>query len=126
MSHVSTPARTPASTAAPGRSKRWVLPIVVVLLWLFVGGPLGSFAGRLVHGADAFLVRRDIAGVPDGRSVIAGYPWFNDWGRDTMIALPGLCLATGRHAEAATILRSFARFERDGLIPNDFPDDPAQ
>ncbi len=84
----------------------------------------GSFAGRLVHGADAFVVHREIPGVPDGRSVIAGYPWFNDWGRDTMIALPGLCLTTGRHAEAATILRSFARFERDGLIPNDFPDDP--
>ncbi len=81
-----------------------------------------SFAGRLVHGADAFLVRREIPDVPDGRSVIAGYPWFNDWGRDTMIALPGLCLATGRYTEAATILRSFARFERDGLIPNDFPD----
>ena len=53
MSHVSTPASTPASTntstAGPGRSKRWVLPIVVVLLWLFVGGPLGSFAGRLAE-----------------------------------------------------------------------------
>jgi glycogen debranching enzyme len=85
-----------------------------------------SFAGRLVLGADAFVVRREIAGIPDGRTVIAGYPWFNDWGRDTMIALPGLCLATGRHAEAATVLRTFARFERDGLIPNDFPDDPSQ
>jgi predicted glycogen debranching enzyme len=83
-----------------------------------------SMTGRLVHAADAFLVARSIAGVAEGRSIIAGYPWFNDWGRDTMIALPGLCLATGRHAEAATILRSFARFERDGLIPNDFPDDP--
>ena len=82
-----------------------------------------SSAGRLVLGADAFIVRRDIAGVQDGRTVIAGYPWFNDWGRDTMIALPGLCLATGRHAEAATMLRTFARFVRDGLIPNDFPDD---
>ncbi len=81
-----------------------------------------SFVQRLVLGADAFLVRRDVKGVPDGRTVIAGYPWFNDWGRDTMIALPGLCLATGRHDEARSILRSFARFVRDGLIPNDFPD----
>lgn len=91
------------------------------------GGPAaGTLAHRLVLAADAFLVRRAIPGLPDGRSVIAGYPWFNDWGRDTMIALPGLCLATGRHREAATILRSFARFERDGLIPNDFPDDPGR
>ncbi|MEX1171918.1 MAG: amylo-alpha-1,6-glucosidase [Chloroflexota bacterium] len=82
-----------------------------------------TLAARLILAADAFLVRRDIPAVADGRSVIAGYPWFNDWGRDTMIALPGLCLATGRHTEAATILRSFAAFVRDGLIPNDFPDD---
>lgn len=85
-----------------------------------------STRSRLTLAADAFLVRRSTAGAPDGRSVIAGYPWFNDWGRDTMIALPGLCLATGRTAEAATILRSFARFVRDGLIPNDFPDDPSR
>ncbi len=58
----------------------------------------------------------------DDRTVIAGYPWFADWGRDTMIALPGLCLATGRPDEAARILRGFARYVRDGLIPNDFPD----
>ena len=80
----------------------------------------------LVLAADQFLVRRDIptddGAAEPGRTVIAGYPWFNDWGRDTMIALPGLCLATGRHAEAATILRSFARFVRDGLLPNNFPD----
>jgi glycogen debranching enzyme len=83
------------------------------------------FVQRLVLAADQFIVARDIpvpGGVEHGRSVIAGYPWFNDWGRDTMIALPGLCLSTGRHAEAATILRSFARFVRDGLLPNDFPD----
>jgi predicted glycogen debranching enzyme len=79
----------------------------------------------LVLAADQFLVRRDIPvgdGLERGRTVIAGYPWFNDWGRDTMISLPGLCLATGRHAEAATILRSFSRFVRDGLLPNNFPD----
>lgn len=81
------------------------------------------FVQALVLGADAFVVRRDVHDVPDGRTVIAGYPWFNDWGRDTMIALPGLCLATGRHDEARSILRAFARFVREGLIPNDFPDD---
>jgi predicted glycogen debranching enzyme len=92
------------------------------------GAESGSpFLRGLVLAADQFLVARDIpvpegGGVEHGRTVIAGYPWFNDWGRDTMIALPGLCLATGRHEEAATILRSFARFVRDGLLPNNFPD----
>jgi glycogen debranching enzyme len=57
------------------------------------------------------------------RTVIAGYHWFNDWGRDTMIALPGLTLATGRPDEAAAILRAFGRYVVDGLLPNNFPDD---
>jgi predicted glycogen debranching enzyme len=56
------------------------------------------------------------------RSVIAGYHWFTDWGRDTMISLEGLTLTTGRHVEAAWILRAFARVIRDGLIPNLFPE----
>jgi predicted glycogen debranching enzyme len=90
------------------------------------GAASGSpFVRDLVLAADQFLVRRDIplgATIEAGRTVIAGYPWFNDWGRDTMISLPGLCLATGRDDEAATILRSFARFVRDGLLPNSFPD----
>jgi glycogen debranching enzyme len=55
-------------------------------------------------------------------TVIAGYPWFTDWGRDTMIALPGLTLATGRHAEARGLLRTFARYADQGMIPNRFPD----
>jgi predicted glycogen debranching enzyme len=54
--------------------------------------------------------------------VIAGYHWFTDWGRDTMIALEGLTLATGRTREAASILRTFAQYVRDGLLPNMFPD----
>jgi predicted glycogen debranching enzyme len=54
--------------------------------------------------------------------VIAGYHWFNDWGRDTMISLPGLTLSTGRVAEGAGVLREFARYLRDGLLPNNFPD----
>ncbi len=56
------------------------------------------------------------------RSVIAGYHWFTDWGRDTMIALEGLTLATGRHREAGEILRTFGRHMKDGLIPNLFPE----
>jgi predicted glycogen debranching enzyme len=82
---------------------------------------------QLVLAADQFLVERRIPrGADDepehGRTVIAGYHWFNDWGRDTMIALSGLTLATGRAAEGAAILRSFSRFVRDGLLPNNFPD----
>lgn len=56
------------------------------------------------------------------KTIIAGYHWFNDWGRDTMISLPGLTLATGRAADMAHILRSFARYVADGLLPNNFPD----
>ncbi|HET7036759.1 MAG TPA: amylo-alpha-1,6-glucosidase [Thermomicrobiaceae bacterium] len=74
---------------------------------------------QLTLAADQFIVAR-----PPGRSVIAGYHWFGDWGRDTMIALPGLTLATGRHEDAAAILRTFAPLVRDGLLPNDFPDAP--
>ena len=58
--------------------------------------------------------------------MIAGYHWFTDWGRDTMISLEGLTLATGRAQEAALILRTFAGYVRDGLIPNMFPDGERQ
>ncbi len=81
-----------------------------------------SIVQQLVLAADQFLVSRPLADDPSGRSVIAGYHWFNDWGRDTMISLPGLALATGRPEEAASILRVFARFVADGLLPNNFPD----
>jgi len=81
----------------------------------------------LVLAADRFIVRRraDPAADPaadPGRTVIAGYPWFGDWGRDTMISLPGLALATGRPDEAAGILRTWAGLVRDGLLPNLFPE----
>jgi predicted glycogen debranching enzyme len=76
-------------------------------------------AARLVRAADQFLVRRE----NDLRyTIIAGYPWFADWGRDTMIALPGLCLATGRIYAAASILLNFASHVSEGMIPNRFPD----
>ncbi len=77
---------------------------------------------QLVLAADQFLVARPLLDDPGGRSVIAGYHWFNDWGRDTMISLPGLTLATGRAEEAAAILRTFARYLDGGLLPNNFPD----
>jgi predicted glycogen debranching enzyme len=78
---------------------------------------------RLALAADQFLVeRRDRSGNPLGKTVIAGYPWFSDWGRDTMIALPGLTLATGRVDIAASVLRTFAGFVSQGMLPNRFPD----
>ena len=72
----------------------------------------------LALAADAFIVRRG----ENLRTVIAGYPWFSDWGRDTMIALPGVCLATGRYDDAKKILRAFARSVDAGMLPNRFPD----
>ena len=73
--------------------------------------------------ADQFIVRRGAERVVGrGSTVIAGYPWFADWGRDTMISLPGLTLTTGRPEVAREILLTFAGFVRDGLLPNHFPD----
>ena len=89
---------------------------------------------RLVVAADQFIVarpdqiaymaignhRRQLS--PDRKTVIAGFPWFTDWGRDTMISLPGLLLDTGRFSEAKGLLKAFASFTKNGLIPNRFPD----
>jgi predicted glycogen debranching enzyme len=77
---------------------------------------------HLMLAADQFVVRRPLPDESDGLSVIAGYHWFSDWGRDTMIALPGLALATGRADVAARILRTFAHFVDRGMLPNRFPD----
>ena len=77
---------------------------------------------QLVLAADQFIVRRSLPDQPDGRTVIAGYPWFSDWGRDTMIALPGLTISTKRYEDAVRILRTFARFVDQGMLPNRFPD----
>jgi predicted glycogen debranching enzyme len=67
-------------------------------------------------------VARAVAAGDEARTVVAGYHWFTDWGRDTMISLEGLTLCTGRHREAGYILRTFAQHVRNGLIPNMFPD----
>jgi predicted glycogen debranching enzyme len=90
-----------------------------------------GIAAELALAADQFLITpvgrvedaaRARAAGEEVRTVIAGYHWFTDWGRDTMICLEGLTLTTGRHAEAAWILRTFAHYTRDGLIPNLFPE----
>ncbi len=85
--------------------------------------PLPEPVQQLVLAADQFIVKRPVPDDPDGCSIIAGYPWFGDWGRDAMIALPGLTLATGRPQIAANILRTYARYVSQGMIPNRFPDE---
>jgi predicted glycogen debranching enzyme len=77
---------------------------------------------QLTLAADHFNVQRLRDGKSVGTTVIAGYPLFSDWGRDTMIALPGLALATDRPADAASILRTFAAHASEGMLPNRFPD----
>ncbi|WMJ73741.1 amylo-alpha-1,6-glucosidase [Cytophagaceae bacterium ABcell3] len=77
-----------------------------------------SLADTLALAADQFLVKRGT----DLMTIMAGYHWFSDWGRDTMISLPGLCLVTGRHDDAKKILKAFASFVNKGMIPNRFPD----
>jgi predicted glycogen debranching enzyme len=76
-----------------------------------------AFAETLTAAADQFIVARG-----ERKSVIAGYPWFSDWGRDTMISLPGLTLVTGRYDDARNILRTFANSVDQGMLPNRFPD----
>ncbi len=78
---------------------------------------------QLVLSADQFIVERPTPKDPDGHSIIAGYHWFSDWGRDTMIALPGLTLTTGRPDIASSILRTFAQYVDQGMLPNRFPDE---
>lgn len=76
------------------------------------------FARRLHRSADAYLVRRG-----SGKTIIAGYPWFTDWGRDTFIALRGLCVATGCLDDARQVLLTWAGTVSEGMLPNRFPDD---
>jgi len=93
--------------------------------------PQDDFAMQLVLAADQFLIHphtrvidemRAYAAGENPRTVIAGYHWFTDWGRDTMISLEGLMLVTGRNREAGRVLRTFASYIRNGLIPNLFPE----
>ncbi len=86
------------------------------------GGQDKALQRHLALAADQFVVRRPLPDGANGYSIIAGYPWFGDWGRDTMISLPGLTLATGRLPIAASILRTFARYVDRGMLPNRFPE----
>jgi predicted glycogen debranching enzyme len=76
-----------------------------------------SFSSQLDRAADDYVVRRG-----EGKTIVAGYPWFADWGRDTFIALRGLCLATGRLEDARQILIEWAETVSEGMVPNRFSD----
>ena len=78
-----------------------------------------EIAKELVKSASQFVSRREST---NGSTILAGYPFFEDWGRDTMIALPGVCISTGQYETAKEILRTFAVNERGGLMPNLFPE----
>jgi predicted glycogen debranching enzyme len=81
-----------------------------------------AWVNHLVLAADQFIVNRPLPDSPEGKTILAGYHWFSDWGRDTMISLPGLTLATGRPAIARAILKTFAQYVDQGMLPNRFPD----
>jgi predicted glycogen debranching enzyme len=84
-----------------------------------MAGLKDDFAKTLVLAADTFIVHREST---NAKTIIAGYPWFTDWGRDTMIAFTGLTLATGRFQDAREILFTFSKYVKHGMIPNVFPD----
>jgi predicted glycogen debranching enzyme len=77
---------------------------------------------QLVLAADQFIVDRPLPNQPTGKTIIAGYHWFGDWGRDTMISLPGLTLTTGHLEAARSVLITFAKYVDQGMLPNRFPD----
>ena len=79
-----------------------------------------EFADMLIRAADHFIAYRQST---DSKTILAGYPWFTDWGRDAMISLCGLTLSTGRYDDAAQILCTFSEYIQDGLVPNMFPDE---
>ncbi|BCN32139.1 amylo-alpha-1,6-glucosidase [Anaeromicropila herbilytica] len=79
-----------------------------------------SFIKMLTIAADQYIVERESTGL---KTILAGYPWFSDWGRDTMIAMQGLTLATRRYEDARGILESFSRYIKEGMVPNVFPQD---
>lgn len=78
-----------------------------------------TFLRDLAQAADNFIVHREST---KEKTILAGYPWFGDWGRDTMIALPGLTLASGRYEDAKSILKTFSHYVNQGMLPNKFPD----
>jgi predicted glycogen debranching enzyme len=85
-----------------------------------------QFASPLHVSADAYIVQKAVTPGPPRKTIIAGYPWFTDWGRDTFISLRGLCIATGRLADARDILLAWSSTVSEGMVPNRFPDHGAR
>jgi predicted glycogen debranching enzyme len=121
---------TTETTASPdgetARAERANLDVKLFHEWQAENEALAEAAPtwlwQLILAADQFIVKRSLPEEPDGQSIIAGYHWFGDWGRDTMIALPGLTLVTGRASVAKQILLAFSRYVDGGMLPNNFPD----
>jgi len=115
-------AETAVPSAAPAAFDEEVVRRQLLLTQ--VPETLPTWIRELTLAADQFLVTRRAAADEkvSGATVIAGYPWFSDWGRDTMIALPGLALVTQRSAAAASVLRTYAAYASEGMLPNRFPD----
>lgn len=132
---ASTESRDVMSTLLPAEAHRRAVQRRRALLQRSPASLRIGIPARLVHAADQFVFhppgrRKDEiwarAAGDNVRSVIAGYHWFGDWGRDTMVSLEGLTLTTGRRTEAGWVLRTFAHYVRDGLIPNLFPEGQEQ
>ena len=87
-----------------------------------VGPGADETTRRLAEATDGFVVRRSFPKSPSSTTILAGYHWFADWGRDTFIALPGLLLSTKRFAQARETFRTFARYISNGMVPNRFDD----
>ncbi len=114
-------------TVQPPSLLPWVNQLVLAADQFVVSRPLQTAEpldhSRALSPSPAKAEETAVAGAEVGKSIIAGYPWFGDWGRDTMIALPGIALSTGRPALARLILQTFARYLDQGMLPNNFPED---
>jgi len=123
---VATTDEAAALDGEAARAQRGVRDDKIFTVWNSASASLATkspaWLRQLVLAADQFIVKRALPEQPEGCSVIAGYHWFGDWGRDTMIALPGLTLATGRAEAARKILLAFAEYVDGGMLPNHFPD----
>jgi predicted glycogen debranching enzyme len=121
-------ASTEASASAEplASERRWAHEAGLLRAWAGTrpdgGESAPGWIRQLVLAADQFVVSRKTAETPDGKTVIAGYHWFGDWGRDTMISLPGLTCVTGRTEVARSILTTFSKYVSQGMLPNRFPD----
>ena len=113
------PAAVILGSGAPARTRRREPHALVVAAAQRAAedGRRRAFSTRLERAAEDYVVRR-----ADGRTIVAGYPWFTDWGRDAFVAVRGLCLATGRLRHARDILLSWAQTVSEGMLPNRFPD----